>query len=103
MPDLSAYRDLYIQEAGEHMAALHQSRAVLASRRDSQESIRLAREAAHALKGISLAMQFTEPATLAAELEDYLARALEQGLGVNPNVLQVATTSLEPAIRAALS
>ena len=103
MPDLSAYRDLYIQEAGEHLATLRQSLAVLASRRDPQPSIRLAFEAAHALKGISLAMNFTEPATLAAELEDYLARALEKGLAVNANVLQVATTSLEPAIEAASS
>ncbi|MFQ5944023.1 MAG: Hpt domain-containing protein [Anaerolineales bacterium] len=103
MPDLSAYRDLYIQEAGEHMATLRQSLVVLAGRSDPQPSIRLAFEAAHALKGISLAMNFTEPATLAAELEDYLARALEKELEVNANVLQVATTSLEPAIEAALS
>ena len=103
MPDLSAYRDLYIQEAGEHIATLRKSLAVLGGRSDPQPSIRLAFEAAHALKGISLAMNFTEPATLAAELEDYLARALEKGLAVNANVLQVATTSLEPAIEAAMS
>jgi chemotaxis protein histidine kinase CheA len=67
--DLSAYRELFLEEAGKFLAILRQSLARLADQPDDRDAWREARRAAHTLKGMSSTMQYETLVALAKGLE----------------------------------
>jgi len=75
--DAGRYRDLYLSETREYLAALNRSLAALDTEARG-EALEGAFRAAHTIKGMSATLGFDEVARLAHELEDRL-EAVRQG------------------------
>jgi two-component system chemotaxis sensor kinase CheA len=101
--DLTQYRELYAQEAAQHLAALQDSIRSLEADPAERRALEAARIAAHSLKGISLTMHYEEPASLASGIEAHLSLVLDGS--ATPDVGQLSTSleQLVAAVEAALS
>src|SRR5690606_4564918 len=103
--DLGRYRELYLSETQEHLAALSRGLAALegGGRGDGLDA---AFRAAHTIKGMSATLGYDEVARLAHELEDGLD-AIRAGREVADRAvideLVAAVDALEGAVEAAVS
>lgn len=103
--DLGRYRELYLSETQEHLAALSRGLAALegGGRGDGLDA---AFRAAHTIKGMSATLGYDEVARLAHELEDRLD-AIRAGREVADRAvideLVAAVDALEGAVEAAVS
>ena len=78
--DLSAYKALYIEEAGKCLVTLRQNLIQLRDDPMDEEKLYEAHRAAHMLKGMSATMHYEALTALAETMEDPLRRADRQKL-----------------------
>jgi len=73
--DLSAYKELYLEEARKSLATLRENLIQLRDDAANETALHEAHRAAHTLKGMSATMHYETLTTLARTLEDPLSRA----------------------------
>jgi two-component system chemotaxis sensor kinase CheA len=86
--DLSAYKELYLEEARKCLATLRQNLVLLRDDAANETALQEAHRAAHTLKGMSATMHYETLTTLAKELEDPLYRSDEAKLPLPSDQIQ---------------
>ena len=97
---MDEYHALYVQEARQHLGLLRASFEALAADPTNRQALEDARFAAHSLKGISLTMNYEQPASLAKEMESCLSLMLQGGLPFDGETLAGALDQLEASVNA---
>lgn len=76
--DMSAYRDLFISEAREHLKELNDITVLLEHSPAEREQIDALFRHSHSLKGMAASMGYTPMAELAHRMEDLMDRVRKQ-------------------------
>ncbi len=79
-PELAAeMRDIFAQEAAEHIQAIGEQTLALRAQPEAPEHLQALRRSVHTLKGASSTVGMTDVATLCHQIESALDRQLEEG------------------------
>lgn len=80
------YRDLFLQEAQEHIQTLNYSMLELEKDPNNKEHINNSFRSAHTLKGMSAAMGYHKIASLCSEIEELLGKLRDDKIKINDKI-----------------
>jgi two-component system chemotaxis sensor kinase CheA len=87
--DLSQFKDVFVQEAREHLVSLNSAVVELEKNPDNKEMINQIFRAAHTLKGMSATMGFDKLTSLAHRMEDVLDKFRKGEMRIKKEVLDI--------------
>jgi two-component system, chemotaxis family, sensor kinase CheA len=102
MVDLSKFKDLFVSEAEEHIAALNKNLLLLEKNPTDLELLNELMRSAHTIKGSSATMGFKEVAFLTHIIEDIFDYARDKLLEISPEIIDAvfaAVDALEQSLK----